>query len=94
MRHAIVFVNQLIRLPENSIPFSKKLLKEEKIDKKFYDDSRVHHPRASQICGLPKINKPGTPLRPIVSFCDTPLSALHKQLANLLKPITMSTCTL
>ena len=68
----------------------KKLLKEEKIDKKFYDNSRVLHPRAPQIYGLPKIHKPGTPLRPIVSFYDTPLSALHKQLANLLKPLTMS----
>ena len=66
------------------------LKKEEKIDKKFYDYSRVLHPRAPQIYGLPKIHKPGTPLRPIVSFYDTPLSALHKQLANLLKPLTMS----
>ena len=52
------------------------------------------HPRALQIYGLPKIHKPGTPLRNIVSFYNTPLSALHKQLANLLKPLTMSTYTL
>ena len=32
----------------------KKLLKEEKIDKKFYDNSRVLHPRAPQIYGYPK----------------------------------------
>ena len=50
----------------------KKLLKEDKIDKRFYDDSRVLHPRAPQIYGLPKIHKPGNPLRPIVSFYDTP----------------------
>ena len=68
----------------------KNLLKEEKLDKKFYDNSRVLHPSAPQIYGLPKIHKPGIPLRPIVSFYDTPLSALHKQLANLLKPLTMS----
>ena len=48
------------------------------------------HPRAPQIYGLPKIHKPGTPLRPIISFYDTPLSVHHKQLANLLKPLTMS----
>ena len=53
-------------------------------------DSRTLHPRAPQIYGLPKIHKPGTPLRPIVSFYDTPLSALHKQLANVLKPLTAS----
>ena len=68
----------------------KKLLKEKKISKQFYDDSRTLHPRAPQIYGLPKIHKPGTPLRPIVSFYDTPLSALHKQLANVLKPLTAS----
>ena len=50
----------------------KKLLKEGKIDKRFYDDSRVLHPRAPQIYGLPKFRKPGNPFRPIVSFYDTP----------------------
>ena len=56
----------------------KKLLKENKISKQFHDNSRVLHPRAPQIYGLPKIHKPGNPLRPIVSFYGTPLSALHK----------------
>ena len=37
-----------------------------------------------------KIRKPENPLRPIVSFYNTPLSALHKQLSNILKPITVS----
>ena len=46
----------------------KKLLKENKISKQFHDNSRVLHPRAPQIYGLPKIHKPGNPLRPIVSF--------------------------
>ena len=50
----------------------KKLLKEDKISKSFYDNSRVLHPRAPQIYGLPKIHKPGNPIRPIVSFYDTP----------------------
>ena len=51
----------------------KKLLKENKISKHFHDNSRVLHPRAPQIYGLPKIHKPGNPLRPIVSFYGTPL---------------------
>ena len=68
----------------------KKLLKKGKIKKRFYDDSHVLHPRAPQIYGLPKIHKPGNPLRPIVSFYDTPLSALHKQLSEVLKPLTLS----
>ena len=62
----------------------KKLLKEDKISKRFYDNSRVLHPRAPQIYGLPKVHKPGNPIRPIVSFYDTPLSALHKQLSEVL----------
>ena len=68
----------------------KKLHKEKKISKQFYDDSRVLHPRSPQIYGLPKIHKPGNPVRPIVSFYGTPLSALHKQLSIVLKPLTQS----
>ena len=68
----------------------KKLIKEKRISKQFYDDSRVLHPRPPQIYGLPKIHKPGNPLRPIVSFYNTPLSGLRKQLNNILKPLTLS----
>ena len=49
----------------------KRLLKEDKTSKRFYDNSRVLHPRTPQIYGLPKIHKPGNPIRPIVSFYDT-----------------------
>ena len=72
----------------------KKLLKDKKISKQLHDDSRVLHPRPPQIYGLPKIHKPGNPLRPIVSFYGTPLSALHKQLSNILKPLTQSSLRL
>ena len=67
----------------------KKLLKEGKISKTFHDNIRVLHPRAPQLYGLPKIHKPGNPLRPIVSFYDTSLSTLHKQLSEVLKPLTL-----
>ena len=68
----------------------KKLLKEDKITKSFHGNSRVLHPRAPQIYGLPKIHKHGNPIQPIVSFYDTPLSALHRQLSEVLKPLTLS----
>ena len=68
----------------------KKLHKQKKISKQFYDDSRVLHPRSPKIYGLPKIHRSGNPLRPIVSFYGTPLSALHKQLSIVLKPLTQS----
>ena len=68
----------------------KKLLKENKIDKPFNDSCRTMNPRRPQLYGLPKIYKPGIPIRLIVSFYNTPLSALHKQLSYILKPLTFS----
>ena len=37
-----------------------------------------------------KIHTPNAPIRPIVSFCNTPLSALHKVLASYLKPLAQN----
>ena len=68
----------------------KKLLKENKIDKPFFDSCRTSNPRRPQLYGLPKIHKPGNPIRPIVSYYNTPLSSLHKQLSIILKPLTIS----
>ena len=51
---------------------------------------RVLYPRYPQLYGLPKIHKTGAPIRPIVSFYNTPLSALHKVLSTFLKPLTNS----
>ena len=68
----------------------KKLLKENKIDKPFFDSCRTSNPRRPQLYGLPKIHKPGNPIRPIVSCYNTPLSSLHKQLSIILKPLTIS----
>ena len=68
----------------------KKLLKEKKIDKPFFDSCRTSNPRRPQLYGLPKIHKPGNRIRPIFSFYNTPLSSLHKQLSIILKPLTIS----
>ena len=38
--------------------------------------------KTSQLYGLPKIHKPGRPLRPIVSFVNSPTYQLSKLLAN------------
>ena len=69
----------------------KKLLKENKINKPFFDSCRTSNPRRPQLYGPPKIHKPGNPIRPIVSFYNTPFSSLHKQLSIILKPLTIST---
>ena len=81
--------------PTNSLTWKldtilKKLLNEKKIDKSFYNACRTANPRRPQLYGLPKIHKPGNPIRPIVSFNCTPLSSLHKQLSIILKPLTTS----
>ena len=44
--------------------------------------------------GQPKIHKLGAPIRPVVSFYNTPLSALHKILAHYLKPLANSSIRL
>ena len=43
------------------------------------------------IYGLPKIHKPGTPLRPIVSFCTSPTYSLSKHLVKILSPLLGTT---
>ena len=48
------------------------------------------HPRWPQLYGQPKIHKPGAPIRPVVSFYNTPLQALHKVLATYLKPLAQN----
>ena len=41
----------------------------------------------SKFYGLPKIHKPGTPLRPIVSSCGLVTFGVAKELAKILKPL-------
>ena len=41
----------------------------------------------SKFYGLPKIHKPGTPLRPIVSSCGSATYGVAKELAKILKPL-------
>ena len=43
-----------------------------------------------QIYGLPKIHKPGTPLRPIVSSIGSPTYIQAKELARILSPLMAS----
>ena len=68
----------------------KKLLKEGKIDISVFNSCKNLHPRPPQLYGLPKIHKPNTPIRPIVSFYNTLLIALHKTLAHYIQPSTHS----
>lgn len=52
---------------------------------------KSHNAHPPQIYGLPKTHKDGVPLRPIVSFIQSPLYNLSKYLANVLKNIVGNT---
>ena len=46
---------------------------------------------SSRFYGLPKIHKPGIPLRPIVSFVDSRTNAISSYLARILSPAVGNT---
>ena len=46
---------------------------------------------SSRFYGLPKIHKPGIPLRPIVSFVDSRTYAISSYLARILSPAVGNT---
>ena len=75
-------------LPSKLNRILKCLLTDNKITKSFYDSCRNLHPRSPQLYGTPKIHKVNCPIRPIVSFYNTPLIALHKTLAHYLKSLS------
>ena len=66
----------------------KALHKEGQISKDYYDKCRITNSRCPQLYGAPKVHKEGCPIRPVVTFYNTPLSALHKTLSILIKPLT------
>ena len=61
--------------------------KEGKISSETMTNMRQLHP---QLYAQPKIHKLGAPIRPVVSFYNTPLSALHKVIAHFLKPLALA----
>jgi len=63
------------------------LKRENKISDSLYKGLRSSDGLPPRFYGLPKIHKPGFPLRPIVSFIDSPTYMLSKHLAQILSPI-------
>ena len=68
----------------------KKMKDNNKINNDQFKQMRNLHPRWPQLYGKPKIHKPDAPIRPIVSFYNTPLEALHRVLAHCLKPLAQN----
>ena len=64
------------------------LKKTDAIDIQRYNRLRCRVPQPPKLYGLPKLQKPNIPMRPIVSFCGSPTYQLSKYLTTVLKPLT------
>ena len=62
------------------------LKKTDAIDTQRYYRLRCSVPKPPKLYGLPKLHKPGIPMRPIVSFCGSPSYQLSKYLTTILQP--------
>ena len=76
---------------ENSL---RKILKKWQdsnfIDETTYKRLLILNGRLPQFYALQKIHKEGIPLRPIVSYCASPLYQLAKFLQNILRPLILN----
>ena len=63
------------------------LKKTDAIDTQRYYRLRCSVPQPPKLYGLPKLHKPGIPMRPIVSFCGSPTYQLSKYLTTILQPL-------
>ena len=61
------------------------------IDEKTRDFLTLRYSSATQMYGLPKVHKEGTPMRPIVSAIGSPSYNLAKELARILTPLASNT---
>jgi hypothetical protein len=68
--------------------FLSKLYKNNSINKSTYDELRLSSSRPGTLYGLPKVHKPGTPLRPILSAIGTCGYKLAKYLIPMLSTLT------
>ena len=64
------------------------LKKTDAIDTQRYYRLRCSVPQPPKLYGLPKLHKPGIPMRPIVSFCGSPTYQLSKYLTTILQSLT------
>ena len=64
------------------------LKKTDAIDIQRHNRLRCRVPQPPKLYGLPKLHKPNIPMRPIVSYCESPTYQLSKYLTTLLKPLT------
>ena len=69
------------------ISILKRVKNQTGLDSKTYKSHVTHRLCPPKFYGLPKIHKPDTPLRPIVSSCGSVTYGVAKELAKILKPL-------
>ena len=69
--------------------FISELEKNEVIDPTTAKNLKGYTGSAPVFYGVPKIQKPGFPLRPVIDYTRSPLFNLSSYLSNLLKPFTV-----
>ena len=68
-----------------------ELRKKDQIHERLHQHLRSSSEQTPRIYGLPKIHKPGVPLRPIVSFVTAPTYQLSRHLSLILSPLVGKT---
>ena len=67
------------------------LKKKQRLPSRIYDTLRCSSGSLPSVYGLPKVHKSNVPLRPIVSFYNSPTYKLSKYLVSLLSPLVGDT---
>ena len=80
-------VNKVPNIKNELIKKLKHLKSKGAIDQATYDKCYPTVDALPRFYGLPKIHKPGTPLRPIVSCCGTTVHPTARHLADILTPL-------
>jgi len=62
--------------------------KTDAVDTQRYYRLRCSVPQPPKLYGLPKLHKPGIPMRPITSFCGSPTYQLSEYLTSILQSLT------
>ena len=83
-------VNPALKLQKGLNAKLLELKKRYLLSYNLYHRLRCSAPQSPKFYGLPKLHKPQTPMRPIVSFCGSPTYQMSKHLAKTLKPLFMN----
>ncbi|UYV67863.1 hypothetical protein LAZ67_5002290 [Cordylochernes scorpioides] len=78
--------NPLTNLTKDFNRQFNKIKRKYKLDNKTFDSLKATAQNLPNLHGLPKVHKPNTPLRPIVSYSGSPLYTITKFLSSIISP--------